>query len=104
MTGLWKPWKTKRQVSHGSHSPLEIAHTAIPTFPQRRRPVIVFRTPAHSYARALRALATNFTTEERGDPQQPNQRLIRFRFQAHAALERTRSFRLTPRWNQNSIS
>ena len=104
MTGPWKPWKTKRQVSHASHSPLEIANIAIPTFPQRRPRVVVFRTPKRPYARALRALAMRFTIEERSDPRHPNQHRIHFPFQAHAALESNPTFRLIARWNQNPIS
>jgi hypothetical protein len=56
------------------------------------------------HARAQRALAANFTTEERSNPRHPNQDRICVRFQAHAALESNPTFRLIVRWNQNSIS
>ena len=104
MTGPWKRWKTQQQVSHRSHSPLEIANTAIPTFPQRRRRVLFFRTPKRLYARALRALAAHSTTQERSDPWHPNQCRTCVRFQAHTALESNPTFRLIERWNQISIS
>jgi hypothetical protein len=34
MTGLWKLWKAKKQVSHKSHNPLEKLKNSFPTFPQ----------------------------------------------------------------------
>jgi len=86
-------------VSHLSHSPLEIANHAIPTFPQRRQRGFCFLESQHQRARALRALAG---TERRELSNATNERSasgssrigMEVRFQAHPALESKFDFRL----------
>lgn len=110
-------------VFHRSHRPLEIAHPAISTFPQR----IILFLPSKQKTGILQGRGKveipnsgiptfpppHHVGAERRRSQQPRKEYVypcsfrpatSSRTQAHLALESNPGFRLMPRWNQFSIS
>ena len=86
--------------------PLEIAKTAISTFPQRRLRLSFLRTYEPTNERAactLRVLAQQ-KTQKGAICKLFESMLLSDQLQAHLALEATLSFRLTPHWNHFLLS
>src|SRR5713226_380496 len=99
MPGGGRRWKTlvsrhgeaeaRHRVFHRRPPPLEIAHGAISTFPQRQR--FFPSQNQNKTARALRALAQPHSRKE-DSPPAPSREIAKF--QAHLALESKSDFRL----------
>ena len=93
-------------VSHRSHRPLEIAHSAIPTFPQRRRLSSLIpretNTPPFAFVGRSgqepdRRKEASGSVRQRREPALVSGSLrigTKAAFQAHRALESIRDFRL----------
>ena len=86
--------------------PLEIAKTAISTFPQRRLRFSFLRTyePTTNEPLAPFGCSRNKKTQKGAICKLFESMLLSDQLQAHLALEATLSFRLTPHWNHFLLS